>query len=344
MEIQFNLTINKLSDVPQHYKRTIKLIEKCFEYQKGQSFEIDFYPLINQHNLENCYIIHDSKEVIGHVGLQIKNIAQRTPVAFLGGIAIEPEFRGKGLFKTLLEYVISKYTDKVAMFVLWSDKPDLYKKFSFSLAAGQLTSISSKTINEIPNEFKHSKFHELDEQTFTQIKDLYLSTSLNYLTVSRDESDWEKIKKISSCDLFYKTNDEGHIESYFVMNKGRDLQNIIHEIGHIPSVKESFLKKISSFQVWVPEREKNFLSNYQTSYLALFRIANKRFFKKFIEEWSEEQISLNKITSSDIHFTYQEKKFTVDIESFLNYIWGPYPIKEFENVGRPLYFSGLDSI
>ena len=72
-------------------------------------------------------------ELIGHIGckpkLQIKN--QKISCAFLGGIALEQKYRGKGISKNLRTnpHNLSRTYEYA---ILWSDQLDLYKNLNLT--------------------------------------------------------------------------------------------------------------------------------------------------------------------------------------------------------------------
>ncbi len=76
--------------------------------------------------------------VVGHINiwprLLISDLSNmQIPVALVGNVATDPDFRGQGIMKQLLERSIAeaKAQGYVALF-LWSDLQEFYQKFGFS--------------------------------------------------------------------------------------------------------------------------------------------------------------------------------------------------------------------
>src|SRR5690606_33879799 len=106
------MKFTNLSNEPDKYSDTIKLIEKSFNYQSPNSFAVDFYPLMSPTNRRNCHIIIDNDSVIGHIGVMEKQFSistQSFSILMMGGIAIDEAHRGLGLYKKLMQYVLSTY-------------------------------------------------------------------------------------------------------------------------------------------------------------------------------------------------------------------------------------------
>jgi predicted acetyltransferase len=153
--------IISLNEEPSFYEATLKLIERSFQYKKPNSFETDFYPLINKENHQNCFIMVDENEnVLAHIGVKKKFLTlkgEKFPIAMLGGIAVDEKFRGEGHFQTLMNDVLAEKRSDVTFFLLWSDMEKLYNKFGFHLC-GKQVEYSQKTG---PQTFTKTKFKDL---------------------------------------------------------------------------------------------------------------------------------------------------------------------------------------
>ena len=60
------------------------------------------------------------------------------------------------------------------------------------------------------------------------IIDELITTSNHTTTFLRDDDAWDDLLHISSTDLYLKRDSEMQIVGYFFINKGFDLQDIIH--------------------------------------------------------------------------------------------------------------------
>ena len=216
-----NFALTTLSDNPEYYEETIKLIEEEFHYDQENHFEKDFAPLMDPLNFENCflYIDRDSNKVVAHLAVSLRTLIKgeaEMPVALIGGIVTHKHYRNKSLFKNLMNHVILNYKNKVGLFILWSDLENLYEKFHFYRTGGLIeTGHKSLNSSDRPIGFEKTKFSLLSEKDFEAIKNLYISFNQSYFfTVKRDDRDWSTIKDMTTVDLFIKRNSSGMIDKY----------------------------------------------------------------------------------------------------------------------------------
>ncbi|MBT4791993.1 MAG: GNAT family N-acetyltransferase [Halobacteriovoraceae bacterium] len=325
------MKLTNLKDSPEFVEKTIKLIEQEFEYDEVNSFAIDFYPLMQKSNHHNNFIYIAEDEVIAHIGVLEKEFILNGityPFSMYGGIAVSKKHQGQGIFKSLFNEVINKFTNK-CFHLLWSEKVDLYKKFGF---------FPCLELNEYKKEsFQHSfdviqtTLSNLSEDDYMMVKSLYISSK--ELRVSRSESDWKNLKPIDSTDLFLIKNNS-KIINYFFMNKGQDLTHIIHEYGFMNDEQLQLLRHYAN--VWTP-----YLSdtNKTNLYATMLRPGEKSLFTSFIQNYlAIEILDINE----NITFKYQENSYEQSINDFLIGAFGPGRFKE---ITSPyLFISGLDSI
>lgn len=347
---QFILTTLSLN--PEYAEETLELIEKEFHYQSPHHFEEDFSPLMTVMNAENCYLLIDQEQncVAAHLAVcpreLIKNKA-RLPVAFIGGIVTAKAYRGQQLFRQLMEHALNQFQNKVGMFILWSEIDGLYEKFQFHRSGGLIE--SGKSVfdsSERPIGYEKTKFSKLSEKDFERICHLYQNFNQKYFfTVAREDKDWSLIREMNSVDLYIKRNLEHEIERYFCLNKGRDLTNIIHEISSLNKNDFlSMLKEISHFKLWLPESEQQHTNHDDVFYTAFMRLGSPHLLNQFLIEVSLNQLKMNMTEDGFISFSFKNETFKASQKEFLQYIFGPKPIKEFESLGLSLYVAGVDSI
>ena len=252
-----NLELN-----PELIDQTLSLIEDCFEYSKENSFKVDFYPLFNPNNFKNCHILVDeNNQVVAHIGQKKRTLGSSFDSSLWGGIAVHKEFQGKGIFKNFFKSLLEKENEKTIQ-ILWSGDPDLYTKLGFELKHQQF---------EYHQEDGNSEFQLIDKSTIDSldlemIKSLYHQKSENFLMFRRTDQDWSDWKQVTSADLYIQKKGE-EIISYFLINKGQDLTNVIHE-HFIP--KELFSKVRSHGNIWTAAYEFPYEPS-QISYLGLFK-------------------------------------------------------------------------
>lgn len=348
----YNLTT--LSNNPEYFEEVISLIEREFHYEnKGKTlhYEKDFAPLMDPTNFDNCYLYIDTKNnsVASHLALcprlMIKNNIS-LPIGLIGGIATAPEHRGKNLFKNLMNHALEEHSLRCGLFILWSDIQGLYEKFSFYLTGGLIeTGQSILTPNDRPIGFEKISFPELNEEEFNSIKDIYQNFNQKYFfTICRTEKDWSIIKGMSSIDVFIKKNENGKIIQYYCVNKGKDLADIIHEIGTYAEDYLSMIKNIQRFKVWLPESELSISQRKDIFFTAFMKVGDPKILGTFLAELSNNQLVLKNKKEKNISIEFNGNHFDFAEKDFLQYLFGPKPLKEFENLLLSPYICGTDSI
>jgi predicted N-acetyltransferase YhbS len=331
-----------LKESPSLFEETLRLIEKSFHYQKPFSFKYDFAPLMDPSNHHNSFIFTDEKnKVIAHIGMKDKILrvnGNDHAVCLLGGIAVDEERRGEGVFRSLMEDVISEKRSDCAFFILWSDQEKLYKKFGFTLCGAQYEYAKS----EGRNGFEKTTYTALSSQDKGAIHFLYeKSFSRMYLTPVRNADDWEMIAKITSADLYVK-RDKQRIVSYFFMNKGQDLSGIIYEYG-FQDQPEDFLKEATATgTVWTATP---LTATNTQQFQFMLAPADRKLMAGFIHDYTKGLFQLRDINliKGEAFFDFEDETLSLEIPEFLRGILGP---GSFEELGTlsPLFFSGLDSI
>ena len=333
--------IYPLSERPSCFEATLKLIEKSFQYQKPNSFNIDFAPLIDKSNHHNCFILVDENEnVLAHIGAKDRILTLNGvnfTITLLGGIAVDEKRRGEGIFQTLFQDVLAEKRSDTTFFLLWSDLKKLYNKFGFHLCGIQFE-ISDKRTESPYIKTTYSSLHQ-DEQK--QIHDLYQSSfAKNYLTITREKEEWELIGKVTSADLFLQKHN-GRIESYYFQNKGQDLPEVIYEYGTKKNWND-FLSEISAYgKLWTG---KEFIATENQQFQYFMSPGDLRLFTNFILQLTNKQFAIRNINlmKQEVFFDYNEETLSLELPEFLRGVFGP---GSFEELQVPtLFISGLDSI
>lgn len=326
-----------LAASPEYYDQVISLCERAFEYKDGQSYAVDFAPLMSVMNHgHNHVFLTEKNELVGHIGVKQREIAFNNKVArfaLLGGISIVPKHQRQGHLQQMMEEVISKYKTKCALFLLWSDLTELYKKFNF-FEAGMVYQYS---LNDSPvNIFETKKLKEFSPKDFELIKKLYHKNLSSHLSFQRNELDWEVIREIESADWYL---DAQRME-YFVANKGRDLENVVYEHNISDLSKLRLLN--SQFTIWSPKKLE--LSNESLLYTAFFRCANPEKAKDFFNSIANQSFQIEQIIDDQVWLNASGQTYKLPLREFTQGIWGPESIEELSRQVLALYVSGLDSI
>jgi predicted N-acetyltransferase YhbS len=345
-----NLVLTTLAKNPEYFKEVILLIEEEFHYSEGLQYEIDFAPLVNPLNFENCYLYIDqsTNAVVAHLAVcekvLIKN-GTKINAFFIGGIATQKEYRKQNLFKSLMNHALEVHADNAGLFILWSDLENLYEKFSFYRTGGLLeTGKRNFSASERPTGYEKTKFSELSETDFERVADLYKDfNEKHFFTVKREAKDWSIIRTMTSIDLYIKRH-LGTIDRYFCVNKGRDLTNIIHEIS---CKEEEFLKtlnELKTFKTWLPETELQKLPESEVYYTAFIKLGSVEKLNAFLKGATKGSIIIESMDNLKVYFTYINKEYEASRKDFMQYLFGPKPLKEFADFNLSLYIAGTDSI
>ncbi len=350
-----NFAITTLSKNPNLYQQVVSLIEESFHYSAPYSFPIDFYPLMNNQNWHNNFLIINKQDgsIVSHVGALPKTLIHNGNtfnVTLLGGIATSPVYRGGGHFDNLINTVINTFTKESSLFILWSDLTEMYAKYGFIPAGDQLESKHSnqQLPNEITKNYKKTSLFTLSPKLRDQIKKIYDEiTCSDFLTISRAEKSWEDLSNISSTDLYIEQNIAGEILSYFMINKGLDLQNVIHEIGYTNKQRKRVLELLSTAKIWFPGLNcKLSRTNFTQTYTALLRPGNTELFKDLVGYLTDHQVELTSFAKSNTEalIGQNDEMFTLPTSELIQHIFGPHYIKGLAMPIAPIYIPGCDSI
>lgn len=330
-----------LSERPSCFEATIKLIEKSFQYKRPHSFEIDFAPLVDKSNHHNCFILIDENEkLLAHVGAKERVLTLngvRYPIVLLGGIAVDEERRGEGIFQTLFQDVLAEKRSDTCLFLLWSDLEKLYNKFGFHLCGTQFEITSEKK----PSPFTKTTYKELSAEDQKSVRNLYEKSFRSlYLSLERSDADWRMLSNVTSADLYVR-KEKDQITEYYFMNKGQDLPGVIYEYGTANDV-ETFLKELSSYgKLWLG---KDILSSENLQYQFFMGPGDTKLFAQLIFELTKKQFNILNINlmKQEVFFDFNEETLSLELHDFLRGVFGP---GSFEEIDVPsLFISGLDSV
>ncbi len=342
MDRKNNLVVSNLKKSPKYRNETLKLIEESLGYSNGNSFMIDFYPLMKEENANNNHILIKDNKVCAHIGISYRYLTMKgvkTPVALLGGVCSSKEIRGKGIFSDFLKALISQNEEKVAYFILWSNLSDFYERFNFFEAGKSIqTKPPGPLSTEILKSYQKIPYTDLTPNQWEEIKTLYNQKD-EVIKFHRTDEDWETLGKIESSELYIKEV-QGKIKSYFIKNKGQDLDNLIHEYGIDPSEEGNLLPLLKRQSIWLEDRGEDDLG--QVIFSAFFRVGNQRLLDDFLSRVTDRKLRLISCCPQ-VTFTYKDETFECDTKTFLQVLHGPFEMKN-KVPYLPIYFCGLDSV
>lgn len=347
---QTSFVLTNLAANPEYFEEIIQLIEKEFHYDENQHYEKDFALLMDPLNFENCffYIDQNTNRVAAHLAVCIREAIKKEQlmkIGLIGGIVTRKEYQGQNLFRTLMLHAL-KSTEDIGLYMLWSEITGLYEKFNFHLSGGLIESGSSHVTHELrPAGFNRTKFSDLNNHEFERIQYLYSTFNERYfLTLKRSEREWSIIKNMDSIDLYIRKNEEGDISQYFCVGKGRDLQNVIHEIGCLPEQYIALTKTLASFKMWLPESEHELTSSKDIYFTAFMKLGSPEALNSFLHEITEQKLQILKIHDDKVLFRFDNSDHQCSEKDFIQFIFGPKPLEEFQEFNLSFYIAGTDSI
>lgn len=321
------MNVKTLSDSPQKLNDCIMLIEQSFNYDEDESFKEDFSPLVDHLNHENCYFLEDNGDVVATLFTLPRILTykdEKIPVLFLGGISVSDEKRGAGLFRTLLETILLLNPHYVLYF-LWSDLAQLYEKFNF-YEFGIIKEI------DCTNESKQDiKAFESDHTT-TIVKD-YLELKNSYLVPHREEHHWHLLLQNKSVDILEDEN-----QNIYLVNKGMDLENICHEF-HPQSAP-----LIPGYKNWrLPTQEPTDKEGI-LRYMGFLRLGNLEGLNNLIQKTSNGRLSIIEKENDLIKVNFDGEVYELGERDFIQGLWGPGKVEEWEGLVPDILVPGFDSI
>ena len=318
-------TVKTLQQVPNKLEECLKLIENSFNYESPYSFKDDFELLIHESNWSNCFLLEADGEVICTVFTLPRLLLYKDatlPVLFIGGISVHHSYRGQGHFKSLLETILLTQ-NSYGLFLLWPDLSSMYEKFNF-FEFGLIEEITPTKAN---------KLRPLDEKEFRNLAPLYEKLKEKYIIPERSKEDWNLLWLSTSID---KMSDDNN--SAYFLNKGMDLQNIIHE--SYPLLKTNN----TPYSLWNFNSELN--NTHDSRYTGFMRLGNLSHLSHFIDTISDGRLVIShEITEQGmVEVVFDGETYFLGIKDFIQGLWGPGAIKEWSSFIPSLIIFGFDSI
>lgn len=215
-------------------------ISKAFKYDEGEgNVRTDFPQLYSEKNSTNLWAAFEDDKLAGHAGFfpTVMNI-EGVPllVAGIGGVYTEEDYQGKGLASTLVSKCAEEAERKGAALVfLWSDKHEFYNKLGFHLVGRQWTiHLDPKDAPALKDRGEKCGLPQLglkmgeaspDENFLAKS---YGKLSQYSLGIARSPEEHAMLLSSGACHL-YAAWAGPELAAYFVIGKGKDLQNYVHE-------------------------------------------------------------------------------------------------------------------
>jgi predicted GNAT family N-acyltransferase len=279
------LKFTNLYERSDKYHEFIKLVEKSFGYNSINSYQIDFYPLVNPSNYQHCYLLMEGEEIVATCAYLERKIKgeHEHKVIFLGAITVNEKFRGNGLGKKIVEMTIATMPE-VAWLGLWSDKKLFFNDLNF-FDYGEQYFLPKNYLNDSLLEIKvvENSISKLTNTQKIEWKNFYQQLGKKIVTMVRDNEQWESIFHIYSAkylEIWLQNKKVG----YAILGKGMDLPNIIHEFFVASDFELSALTKLNQQRdIWLP----NDTYNWDKSFLGPSLMIRKHHAKLW-ENWERD--------------------------------------------------------
>ncbi len=192
----------------------------------------DEYPLaFSETNMKNVHLIRDQEKIIAHAVIEpmiIKTPYHLFKVALIGSVVTDPEHRGQGLSKKIIQECLQSAHDQSCDFaILWTDLYNFYAQMGFELAGHEVALHFGKNFKgHIKPQLKILETNKVSAEALLKVYNKHSLKSIRSLT------DLQKYLSIPQSQLLTAWNQlTNEIEAYCVIGKGADFYNYIHEWG-----------------------------------------------------------------------------------------------------------------
>lgn len=218
----------------------ISRVSAAFHYNKEEGTVARDFPLFyNEKNSQHLWCAYEGGKLAAHAGyfptiMRVENLP--LPVAGIGGVYTETEFQGQGIATKLIEKSAEDAKKNgAALAFLWSDKHEFYAKLGFYLTGRQWTGmLEPKDIPLLKERGEKSGLHSSDLTFFEGGEDPdFLKQSFALLEaypigIARSLEEHTAYLSGGSARVISAWAGK-ELAAYFVIGKGKDLSNCIHE-------------------------------------------------------------------------------------------------------------------
>lgn len=358
--------------------KLIAQISKAFLYNKDEGdVSKDFPQLYNPLNIKHLWAAYEGENLVAHAGnypvvMRVENLA--LPVIGIGGVYTEAEFQGQGVASKLVQNCCDQGAKEgAALAFLWSDKHEFYAKQGFYLAGRQWTvefdpKDASKLRAQGEKSLKAKDIRVVEGECgvdfLAQSKRLLDSYPLG---ISRTEEEHKKYLASGSCKVISAWAGK-ELVGYFLLGKGKDLQNYIHEwagsegaLHHLAAeCLETFNTKLNLLSPQFMPDEVNWIYSLdemgismRAEYMGLVKVLNFEKLKKLMENY----LTKLGLIAKDFEMSHSGDKYSVvwrkdsklelSEKDFVRFLFGPDMPAHPELRGflpLRLWYWGMDSV
>jgi predicted acetyltransferase len=202
-------------------------------YSIAQEYPIVLAPESHQFSL--CAV--DSDNVIGHINLWPRELvcnktSQHFPVAFIGNVATDAGYRGRGVMKQLMDQtLVEAQRLGICALLLWSDLLEFYQKFGFSSFGSEFRmTFTAESLQSISNGPLQPRWENHKNLTSARLQQLLSIRYPTHFFIRRSKDEFTKYLYIPDSYIVTAGSSK-KFTSYAVIGKGYDLAGVIHEWG-----------------------------------------------------------------------------------------------------------------
>lgn len=173
------------------------------------------------------------------------------PIALIGGVATDANYRGKGLASRAVELAVSWAEERgAAMCLLWGSEHSLYKKIGFEPCGEQVRIPLASFLPGLTDLTNYSTGNNLQihEGWNPKILDFLKNRTEGLYLDARDQRWLEAHKNVH----WYWVGDHNKVTAYAGLGRGIDLQGMVHEWG---GERSALIAIFSQIQKLVPVAE-----------------------------------------------------------------------------------------
>jgi predicted N-acetyltransferase YhbS len=244
------------------------LLDRCFPVAEGRRFFDDF-PVWDPERAKAPVRLglYQGERLVACAGLRMARLHSETPVALIGAVASDAEFRGQGLASRLVSELVDRAsTQGAALAMLWGSEHSMYSKLGFELSGAQVRAPLAEL--ELPDEriqFQQGWSEGIFEALRRRGSGLLLEDSDLHWYRHHEGTFW------------FRVEEAGKVKAYAALGRGIDLGGIVHEWGGEP---DALGKLLAAIRRCIPEAEllgptgvADFgLNRFASEHLALVRV------------------------------------------------------------------------
>lgn len=224
---------------PAELTEIVGQISKAFLYKEGEGSVADDFPQLYQaSNSKNLWAGYEAGQLAAHAGFyptEMKVEGIPLPVAGIGGVFSKPELQGQGIATALVKKCLDEAQKQgCALAFLWSDKHDFYARMGFHLVGRQWTialepkHASLLTVRGEKSGIKKESLRFSEEINSELLAKSFMRLQAYPVGIARSPQEHALLLNSGACTVISAWAGK-ELAAYFVMGKGKDLQNYVHE-------------------------------------------------------------------------------------------------------------------